>query len=658
MATKTRTLRIDDIRGGINEHDPFGKIPDNQVLEATNIDFSSGALGRKRNGTVKSIYQWSHYPTYTDFITSLVRHTPTADEKNTELWCFDKTGRNMRCQNNGYSGGYTYQDAFATDAGYNVVGASLGGRLFLAYDSAVDRLHVYDSRVAVSFRRVGFAVPGDQLSVANQGSGTYAATLRYYKVCFTQKDGSNIVRRSEPSTAEAFTPSGSGSAARVTVTLLGEYETHWELYGSADAVNYYRIAEVAVATTYVDDNLPPSSYASTGGRVLDVAGTNLPPPSAKYVICDENRLILAHGYENSAWSSRVWWTPVIGSSECDDERVPNTTTLKSYLDLDVQDGGGITGIASLNGVIYVFKLNQTYKLVRTGQVDAPYLPVTISKTVGCVRHQTIVQAEDETGAPCLYFLSRRGPYRIGQRGMEFIGTDIERTWKNVSTDTSYQAGHGVYHAEKHQVWWWVAASTEGDIRLRYSIRDAKPGIGGMRGGWAKDSYNILVHMRRGIQSYCSAMYTKTPGSNDVSRSMVPYCGAMYINSADSFLLKCDEDGVYTDVGDSYTSSFLTQVFMPDMGKAFGVTEAHLLAKTISGETPTVQVSVIRDFGKETVSKSVTLSGTSPPTSQIAPLDSLSMSAVRAIQIKVEDTSAAEGMELDAVSFRLRSEEEV
>src|SRR6185503_14115498 len=95
--------------------------------------------------------------------------------------------------------------------------ATLNGKLYLAFDSAVDRLHVYDPNLSTPrVRRVGFITPAAP-SAANSGTaGAYAAVLRYYRVRWVQMKGHTVVRRSEPSTSVSFTPSGAAVGVVIT----------------------------------------------------------------------------------------------------------------------------------------------------------------------------------------------------------------------------------------------------------------------------------------------------------------------------------------------------------------------------------------------------------------------------------------------------------
>lgn len=111
-------------------------------------------------------------------------------------------------------------------------------------------------------------------TVANTGSGSYAATLRYYKAQFAQLSGTSIAAISNFGASVSFTPSGSGTHARVTKPASpGATETHWRVLGSADDVTFVAIsAWIVLATTTYDDNVAPGSYVHVGDDQLAYNG--------------------------------------------------------------------------------------------------------------------------------------------------------------------------------------------------------------------------------------------------------------------------------------------------------------------------------------------------------------------------------------------------
>jgi hypothetical protein len=217
----------------------------------------------------------------------------------------------------------------------------------------------------------------------------------------------------------SFTPSGAGTAARVTrPTAPGEGETHWELEVSADNVTFYvlygdpaAIAAVAIATTTADDSFAVSNI--TNYPVAKLTGTFTLWPSVKFVAAYENRLLGFGSYTSTEKQNRIWFSPPIGAlSVGDAERLDTTTGY--YKDLDEHDSGSPKGlIGPAFGNMYAFKSTQVWELSPTGSPDAPFSARAITKKVGAVGPNAMDVGEDAQGNPAIYWWSRRGPYRYG-----------------------------------------------------------------------------------------------------------------------------------------------------------------------------------------------------------------------------------------------------
>ncbi len=453
---------ITELRGGRNGIDsPLSvDFPITQCTEALNIIWADGALGNRRGGS--DSVSTTGGTAFVATLNTLIRHMPDGNEGNAELWGIDGASPPLVKR---LAGGTAWANVALDDAistlPYDVVGVSFNGKLFLFYDSTVDRLHVYDPGLASPrVRRVGINPGTSAPTVANTGGGAYAAVLRYYRVRFVQLTGTVITRKSEATPSVSFTPSGGGTAARVTQpTVPGEGETHWIVEASTDNVDFYNISgNIAIGTTTYDDSAATTTY--TSNALSEVSGTFTRPTSGKFGITDSNRLIFAGTYETATTTgSRIWFTPVLGSLDRgDDERLLQTNTQSAFLDINEKDGGDVTGLAyPINGVIYAFKYRQIWRLTPTGDGTTPYLPRKLSPVVGCIRHQTIVMAEDAEGHPAVYFLSHKGPFRLSVNGLEYLGRDIEDQWfglnglSAVNLSATTLVGHGMYYADKDTV---------------------------------------------------------------------------------------------------------------------------------------------------------------------------------------------------------------
>lgn len=529
-------LTFTNLRGGRNGADSPVELPEEQCAEALNVDFSKGPLGHKRGGA-------RYLDTTLAGIVgarSLFRHVPNGDESAAEFWVVDSHGVVARLTTAGWTNP-TLDDAI-TDNFQNVYAATLNGKLFFAYNSAVDRLHVYDA-VRNLIRRVGLAAPGVP-SAANQGAGTMGATTRYYRVRVIDYNGTSVLRRSEPSPSVAWTPSGTGASVRVTLgSLPSEHETHWELEISLDNAVWYVLRGVensnpiVIGTTFFDDTSQATQIFQL--PTSEEVGSFTLVPSFQYLTTDGNRIIGGGSWEGGR-TSRIWFTAVLGSSDHgDDERIIYTDAVKGFVDINEKDGGRITGLSlPVEGIPFAFKYRQTWKLVPTGEAEAPYIPRKVSDVVGCIHGKSIVMMEDAAGNPALGVLSPTGPYRVSVGGVAALSRDIEDVWYGLANpnrptqegnpvylDAPLMPGHGLYHHDLHQVWWWVTCGNFDSPNLKI-VFDTKQATVldafGVRRGWA-------IHDGLSAQAICSVMFADTVGSS-MSHRMKPYIGYRTPNS--------------------------------------------------------------------------------------------------------------------------------
>jgi hypothetical protein len=592
-----------------------------------------------------------------------MRHTPTADEGAAELFGVDSQATPVlgRMAAGNQFAAVTVGDAFTlADAKY-INGVSLNGKFFVAGNTAQDRLHVWDGS---TFRRVGLATPAAP-TVANTGGGTYPAVIRYYKVQWVNGNSPRV--GSELSPSVSFTPSGAGTHARVTQPAPpGEGETLWQVFGSPDNVNFYAISGgLGIATTTYDDNVAPSAYStaqpSFAGYPTDADYFTV-PSSPKYLLADEDRLLLLSSWETASKASAVMWTPVLGTTpsafdRADDERVPSG----NRLDLDRQDGGGITGGGILNGIIYVFKLSHIYRLRRTGDVDLPYQAIPVTKSLGALSHKSIVVGEDDAGIECLYFLSRRGPYRLSPNGLEYLGRDIEGTWDTVNP-SSNTPPFGVWHQEKRQVQWWVTSTSaqfsSADRKLVFHVRHGKrDGAGTVRGGWA-------VHTEGAADAFCACMFANTLGAT-MSLDLKPYVGQRWVTGLpDGPCIKYDADGTYTDRGGNATT-YIGRVkpgaFAPGgPGMKGRVTQTYVLGTPANRS---LAIDVVEDFGARTRSGTATLPAASASeTRELVKVDDDARAAdAMYVEIVLDDDvspASSAAWTVDAIGLRVKTEGQI
>lgn len=619
MERDLNVLNVTSLRGGVNYTDPPVSLPADAAVSSINMDFSESTLGASRNGaiTVSSPENGNTVKLY--------RHFPTNAIKDAQLFAtFNNAGTAkayLRSPILGWGSALTFKDAPTMSEGLlgEVQCQSLHGKLFLAYPSSQDRLHVIDAG-STTIRRAGLAAPAAAPTVGNTGSGTYAAVLRYYRVRYTVQSSGVTVLRSEPSASQSFTPSGSGTAARVTKpAAVSEGETHWEVEASVDNVNFYRLATVVVGTTTYDDSASVATYSSNP-LSADIGDYTL-PFSSKYLVADEDRLVMAGSWSNDAYKSRVTWTPVGASPGVgNDERLELDTD--PFCDLNGYEGGEITALSrSTNGYLYAFKNGQVYRLVRTGNRAQAYVPLLISPSVGAFPN-SVVPAFDEVGNPAEYFWDMQlGPQRIGASGVEDCGQDIRAIAAAVNADAAIPVV-GLYYPNRKQVWFYIAtgANNTPNHKLVFQIRDGRRQADSVRGGWT-------LHTGASCTALTATMYSRVSAQiNATSNDMLPTIGLP--STGASIVALADTGGL--DLGEDFLASVMSRPFsVAGLLRKMGATAATLVAR--QGADARVLMQAVRDYGTETESLPVSLESETQ-TRIIAPIDNFALSELRAVNI--------------------------
>jgi len=631
---------IDSLLGGVNDSDPAISLPNDQATVATNVEFFLSMLGERRRGTSATTLPASI--SGKDRVTFLHRHIPGTDPTAAEFWVLGVTGTS------------TYQLAKKTTSWTDITvgdaptltgfsqyqwnAASHAGKLFIAYDSSVDRLHVVDAG-ATALRRVGLAAPGAAPTGADDGgAGTFSGT-RYYRVRYTVQVSGVTTIRGEPSAVLTFAPNGNDTGIVVTKpSTISESETHWELEASLDNANFYRLATTVVGTTTVTDTTNVvTGYAASYTLSEDIEDYSL-IPSVRYLVVDEDRLVSGGSWETSAHSSRVMWTPV-GSADGvgNDERLELDTD--PLVDLDSLEGGPLTGLANSSaGEIFAFKFNRIYKLVRSGIRTRAYDVICLSKARGAL-HGSVVNGVDQTGRPCVYFLDPAvGPCRAGAGGIKQCGADIYNTWTTRNLEATKVICCGLYYPSTSQVIWNIAtgSSNTPDLSIVLHTNLMREADDGTRRGWT---------IWNGTRSKGMAMCLFSSNIEDGAarnHTLVPFIGTEGLG----LVHQCDTGT--TDNGTAYSARIVTKpYFIKSILHQFGVRSGALLAKAVTGAK--VDVKVIRDFGLETpvTVSNVTFDATASETDVIKVLDNLSGSSLRVAQFEfVDPTSAGTRFELN------------
>lgn len=637
---------IRSLRGGLNNTDPAITLPDDQCIQANNVEFIKSALGERRQGTIAISLPANILSK--DRVPFMFRHLPSVDETASTLFVLGVTGTS------GYQLVYkdtAWHDITISDtvdlSGFNQYrwqAVSLHGKAFFAFNSNVDRLHVYDT--LGNFRRVGVKTPAAAPTAADDaGAGTFSG-VRYYRVRFIEKSGATVLRRSEPSAVLTFTPNS--AKAGVTVTkpaTVSEGETHWELEASLDNANFYVIATTVVGTTTFDDtNALVPGYAGLFLLSEDIGSYDL-IGSARYLSADSDRLIWAGSWEDDSLGSRVGWTPVSNAAGVgNDER--SDANFDPTLDLDGYEGGSITGLSQTSGgSFFVFKLNHIYKLVRTGEATASYDVVTISKDRGAL-HGSVISGVDQLGRPAIYFLDTSvGPCRYGSNGIEWCGSDIRDTWITVNRDANKVICSGLYDPISRQVQWNVALNSSNTPNLTLVVQtDAmKSDDTGTHRGWATWDGNRA-------KALCACLYSDNIDANAArSRTLRPFIGLEGLG----LVHRCDVGN--TDNSIPYTATIVTKPYLlSSILAASGAMVGALLAKAITGAT--LSLRLIRDFGLEItpINSISTTPSILNETDVIKKLDNLVMSEAKVLQVEFVDDNAGGTTRWQLNQFAMKS----
>lgn len=633
-------LMINSLRGGLDDSSPPMEVAKDACTVAENVEFVTSALGERRKGCVDISLPAAWAATY-DGMALLARHTPTTSglEGDAQLWGMavvltslpGATTLDLQYRDQTTWNPVTVIDApdvnYAT--AWPISALSYAQKLFFALKSSVTlRSYVWDG---TAYRRTGLRPPVAP-AVADQGVGTLAGT-RYYRVRYAVTASGTNNRQSEPSPSTPFTPSGAGLAARVSKpAAITEGETDWIVEASLNNADFFEIATLPVATLFYDDITPYTGGYAAIGPLSEPIGAYTLLPSYRYAVVDNDRLVMAASHSNSAHGSRVWWTPV-GSAPGVGNNERLEFNIDPYMDLDPSVGGDITGISrAADGFIYVFKTRGVYKLVRTNQRIKAYQAFQLSATVGALRG-SMVEAVDELGAPAIYFLDpQTGPYRLGSRGLEWCGRDIQTLWSSVKSDAIITPV-ALYYAAKRQVHFWIpVGSTFLNAKIIVHTNLMRPQADSVRRGWVTVPVgDILAN-----STFCGTMFSDNVDStNPRNLTMKPLVGQRLNTGLFPPRIRLTDTGTI-DVDVAYRGRLRTAMFSPaGVINRFGLMAGSVTAKP-SAASGNLHVRCVRNYGEETLTRTTSLAAVGSETQVVRPLDDLSLSDMYVMQFEFGD----------------------
>lgn len=567
-------LVFDKSLGAITTMTPTA-VPVGYLTSASNVDLSPHQLMKPRAGTAEVALAGTAY----DEIVALFTDRISGSEV---VWSFEDNAGEYRLRRDAVGAG-AYNIALQnTPTEFSC--CAFNKKVFIAFTNSytgppgpstvVNRLHCYDTReTSAVLRKVGIGAVSAP-TVANTGAGAYAATIRYYKVqmrIYLNADSTQpLVASSELSASTSFTPSGAGTAARITKPTTVDSATHWVVYASSDNLTFFQLSgAIAVGTTTYDDSAAVTSY--NAGEAAPEAGLFVPPPSAKFLATNGERIFMAGSYEVSAIAGettpsdyRVWFTRPLGVTDAgDDEAITQTELSRYYIDIHCEDGSKITALsASPDGDVYVGTSTSLWRLSDTGDANSPIRADRVVNGVGPSGLHCMTQSDSADGN-MLYFASSQGPYRYSPAtGLQYLGADwVVRSATSGLAYSNMAACH--WDPLTRRVAFLYATDA---AALHPVVRWFDPSLAGIvdgvwRGGWSVDTY-----AQTDLRIRCATVYNGKLlfGGN--------------VTSSDPYLFTRSESAT-TDDGASYTSSVVTpDVILGDGSRNMRVDEPYLLKR--------------------------------------------------------------------------------
>lgn len=604
---------------------------------------------------------------------NIVRHLPkNTSDASAELWAFTDTGIAFNAYQKIGAGAFTLIGPATMSRA-----VSFNGKLFVAGSNGTagtNRLWCWDGS---AYRTVGLIAAQAAPTVANTGAGAYAAVARYYKVDFVRLDAttSATVSRSELSpVSTVFTPSGAGTAARVTKPANDALDTptHWRVWASTTETGFYRkiSGNIAIATTTYDDSVAPAAYV---GDFPELVGTFLPPPGCSLIITDGHRLLMAEpnvpnyfGGTPPAGTTvqlpyRVWYTPVLGSlDQGDDERIPQTSAQKNFLDVGDAAMGVVTElIGPMDGHIFVFNQHRTWRLVPTGDLVTPYLTYPVSSVYGCplgLFSPSAAVGEVDNGQPAIYFVDAvAGMYRITSgEDVQCVSYDIQN---EVNALRDRQLTYGPTQMivftwpEMKQTWWTIPLQDPSEIRIYvFHWRSGTVDRGVVRGGWTTWQHAEGAGVSVGHESNFITdiiLHNRVPGGTGADdQALIPY--ACIRGNGTSGGVTVPSNGYTFDRptgkdGDArYAASVTAAPILPGGGQyVMRVGNPTVVATALPAVS--LRVSATRDFGTETRYADVSLQPVGEETNVVRTVEGLFQGDLTSLAITIGDAEPSEAL---------------
>lgn len=585
---------------------------------ALNVELQLDGLPRRRAGSVATPFGGVSFTNFVKLGRFFGRYELGGPIDEYLFWT-DQAGRQVWARFQGLASASLAvpnpADVFLT-SGIDTAYCQFNGKMYKAASSNVDRLHVMDPNDPDSptgIRRVGIGRPVAP-GVTNSGSGAYTG-LRYYRIQYKVKNALGITRRqSVLGDPIGITPSGTGTALSVAPASSAENPTHFVVWGSSDNALYYNLSgDILMTTGFFLDSNAVTTYANFPPAPEEGAYNTW--PSVKFLLSGIDRLIGFGAFfgadakaGNVSTPGRVWFSPVLGTSNTeDDERVPvqlaGSNPIQNWIDVGRGTGQVDTGLGGpIDGNVLVFQSRGVYLLVPTGNVYAPFKRVTISTDVGAIEC-SIFTGQDELGRPCVYWLDETaGAFRYGARGLEWLSYDIRDEWRSFNrTAPEFQRAHGVFHNETQTAFFWISQGTTPGVGtpnriLSFNARLGKDtGPTGIRFGWS-------IGTGAGATALGSVIARRSiSGIGAATDSMFQ----PIVSGATGAKLLVRDPLQITDDGTAFVASVRSKV-IDFSGASFQVRQLitdWLYVQAVRAST-SLQVSLIRNYGDQVAAAAV------------------------------------------------------
>ena len=184
-------------------------------------------------------------------------------------------------------------------------------------------------------------------------------------------------------------------------------------------------------------------YLYTTGGVLD----NVCPPAALCMCIHQNRLVLGGADDTTV----VWFSKELSPTDA--------PGFNDALTIQIEDGGAVTGLASFNGLLFVFKRRTAFVVAGdmpddtgggigrgNGSISSLATPVRMAHDIGCINHRSVV--ETPIG---IFFQSERTLELLDQNmSITPVGFALEETMAAFPEVTN-----AIHHPKDNEVWFTV-----------------------------------------------------------------------------------------------------------------------------------------------------------------------------------------------------------